>query len=206
MGFYRFLKPLAVLLGSIALHIVLPISERIRGIPKSAYYTIDVAIYTMILSMLLVLIENTLKNQQLKIQVTYYRTGESSFSKECCMDVDGEKYGRLSIHVVLNGRITVHNNTKLVIKFPKFVTIQSEQPIFGGSLTDNKLVLNLKSMFDQNANENLNACLDFTIIQESITNGSKEVNVKSCLSDSNLMTRVNDVNSLKIRATSKGRK
>lgn len=64
---YRFLKPTIILIISIFLHYIIPISSCITFIDKTFYYTIDISIYTALLSAIFNKIENELKKSKKRL-------------------------------------------------------------------------------------------------------------------------------------------
>lgn len=198
VSIYKYSKSFLSLIAGVFAHLFIPIAQYIIIIPKSAYYTIDVAIYVAVFSAILTYIEDKIKARQTKIDVLFYNTGKNTFSGECLLPLNTSKYGKLSIQIIVSGLIKANNKAVLEIKFPAFVTVQSRKKIFGGSLKSNTVTVRLSDLVKQNAENDFNTTLNFSLMQSSEFNGSMNSNVVGRLHQSSFMTVLNNKNRLKI--------
>jgi len=188
----------------IVLHFMFPLAQNITQIPETAYYTVDVAFYVAIVSIIFTFIENKVKTHQNKVDVFYYNTGKNALLSECSLNLNETKYDRLSIQIVVSGSFSNTSKMFLEIRFPTFVTVQSKKKLFVGELRNNVLTLKLSDLAEQNVETNFNTTLDFTLLQSSEYNGQLDSPVVGHLYKNSFMTVLNNKNRLKIHTISGG--
>ena len=97
---YKDIKPVIILLISNYLQYLLPLAHMIPIFKTSSYYTVDITIYTAILSLVLAKVENKLKKRRKEINVIYYNTrNRELFSDICTLNISGSVYELSLIHI-----------------------------------------------------------------------------------------------------------
>lgn len=197
---YRFLKPTIILIISIFLHYIIPISSCITFIDKTFYYTIDISIYTALLSAIFNKIENELKKKQEEINIIYYNKKDKGlFSDPCTLNVNSKGYERLFIQVIIEGKMNSKKEDFLKFKFPNYVAVSSEKGIFCGEIKENCLSINLKDIADQKTGHDFVVEFDLEISQIARFKGS--ATIESFLEKKSIMATLNNINRLQVKTT-----
>lgn len=194
---YSYVKPLIVLLLSILLHSLFSLSALFSVLPEASWYSIDVAIYTLVISIFLKSLENCINNKCLRVQIFFFRTGNSTFQDSCNVKVDTENPERLSIQLMVSGNVSNKNNTCIFIEFPRLVAVQADGELTIGELDGNKYYLNLKDV-KQGSTSNLNTNLNFLLIENSKPNGDSGGDFVFRSENVGLLTRIINKNKLHI--------
>ena len=195
---YRYFKPVIIFVMSILFQHIIPISHFVTFIDKNYYNSIDISLYTAILSILFAIIEDELKKRQTEINIIYYNKRKKElFSDPCTLSINEDGYERLLIQIMINGNINYKNGTILKIKFPNYVLVDNEKKIFFGELKNNCLCINLKDIAKQNAGQNFTTIIELQVNQSETFNGSSIV--ASTLQNKDIMTSLNNRNKLKFK-------
>lgn len=196
---YKDIKPVIILLISNYLQYLLPLAHMIPIFKTSSYYTVDITIYTAILSLVLAKVENKLKKRRKEINVIYYNTrNKELFSDICTLNISGLVYERLKIQIMISGNINSKKNTTLNFIFPNYVSVQQiEKKIFCGEIKKNCLTINLKEIANQNAGQDFITTIELAVIQSGHYNASSTV--KSFLKNKDFMLTLNSKNKLVIK-------
>lgn len=193
---YKYLMPVVFLILSIYLHNFFQISRLFIFIDKSSYYTLDISIYTAFFSMIFANIENCYKKKQLEINITYYKRGSKElFTDVCTLNINSEKYKRLIIQIMINGKINSKKENSIEFEFPNYVTVESDKDIFCGKINDNCLSINLKEIAKQKAGKDFMTAIELTFMQKAQSEVSSTVT--GFLKNKTIMTSLNNKNKLR---------
>ena len=194
---YSYIKPLIVLLMSILLHLLFSVSALFPTLPEGSQYSVDVAIYTLLISILLKSLENSINSKRLKVEIIFFRTGKSTFQDSCNVKVDTSGPEKLSIQLTVSGNVSKKNNACIFIAFPRLVAVQADGTLTVGKLDGNKYYLNLKDV-EQGSTSNLNTNLNFLLIENSKPNGESDGDYVFGSKNIGLLTKIINKNKLHI--------